>query len=167
MLTPNPLSLSAIAEAIRHQVLTRPVLAISGAGAATVSTTNAIVYTIDGRIYNKAALSAQSIATIATGAPAEYLQPASTTVYYALCLDSSGNVRFVQGTYAGQTFLTAGRVDKGLGGVPDIPDGYCPFGLIKVVTNASTTFNIGTTLLDAAGLTVTFIDISQLPKTAP
>jgi hypothetical protein len=167
MLTPNPLSLSAIATQLRHRVLTRPILAIGGAGLASVDTTAAIVYSVDGRVYNKAILADQSIATIATGAAPAYVQPASTTVYYVLCLDKDGNVRTVQGTYLGQS-MGVGRIDKGQGGIPDVPDGYTPFGMIKVVTAAANTFTLGTTALDAAGKTFTFYDLDgTLPSVAP
>ena len=53
----------------------------------------------------------------------------------------------------------------GTGGIPALPAGYCPIGAIKVKTAAATTFTPGTTALDAAGLTVTFTDLSQLPLT--
>lgn len=149
-------------------VLTRPVLAINAASAATVKTTAAIVYTVLGVIYNKAILSAQSIAVThnysgSTGGA--FIQPVSTTVLYTLALDASGNVAVVQGTYSGQdlTTLSAGAGVRGSGLIADAPAGYTPFGVIKIATNASTTFTAGTTALDAAGVTATYYDICVLP----
>mgnify|MGYP000877198775 FL=1 len=156
-------------------------LAINAGGAATVKTNTALSFTIDGRMYYKAALSAQSIAVTHNWrgeTSSGYIQPVSTTVYYVICLDASGNVKVVQGNYAGQKLSSdptvgigasvAGATWVGEGGVPDLPSlDYAPIGILKVATNGSTTFTAGTTLLDAAGVTVTYIDVSVLPATAP
>lgn len=164
--------------AIRSMVGTfnsvKAVLAINAAGAATVKTTNALSYVIDGIQYTKAALAAQAIA-ITSGL--SYVQPALTTVYYTLGVDAAGNISVTQGSYAGQTLSAdptkgigvskMGASWVGDGSVPDVPDGYCPFGLMKVTTAAATTFTPGTTLLDAAGVTVAYYDLALLPSTKP
>lgn len=158
-----------------------PALAINAAGAATVKTTNAIDYSIDGVTRRKTALAAQSLAVthnqlgVASGG---YVQPASTTVYYTLAVNAAGAVAVVQGTYFGQTFDTAptaslgqnsfgGARVTGDGAVPSVPAGYCPFGLVKIVTNASTTFTAGTTALDAAGVTASYFDLAVIPASKP
>lgn len=87
---------------------------------------------------------------------------------YVLALNSAGTLAVVQGSYAGQSITykaDKSKVLTGNGGVPALPAGYCPIGAIKVKTAAATTFTPGTTPLDAAGLTVNFIDLSQLPLT--
>lgn len=160
---------------------TRAVLAINAASAATVKTTSALEYQVDGLMYTKAALSAQALTALATadftggaglpsggylqpsGSTAFYVQPASTTVYYVMVINAAGTVRVVQGTYTGQPLSSQGLSATGRSIVPDVPDVWVPFGMIKIVTNSSTTFTPGTTALDAAGLTVTFYDVGVLP----
>lgn len=160
-------------QALGLRVNTVPVLAINTGGAATVKTTNAIGYTIDGRPYTKAALSAVALAVNTTlqakitFSTALAVQPVSTTVYYILVINAAGTVSCLQGTYSGQTF-TGANIPLGDGSMPDPDDpAYCIIGGIKIVTNSSTTFTPGTTALDAAGLTVTFVDLGGvLPVTA-
>lgn len=150
-------------------------LAINAAGAATVKTTAALNYSVDGVLYSKAILAAQAITVThrADGKPVTtldpaYVQPINTTVIYILALNAAGTVAVVQGTYAGQQLVYGSDISKLVtsgGGVPKLPAGYTPFGAIKVVTNGSTTFTPGTTLLDAAGLTVSYFDLALLPTT--
>lgn len=172
----NQLGVSALRN-LGTAVLGKAVLAINAASALTVKTTSAIIYAIDGIVYTKAALAAQALTPLSG---AFYTQPISTTVYYTLALDASGNVRVVQGTYAGQQINTAGVVTTGDGTVPDVPDlsvgsvdasgnqtlstAWCPFGIIKVATNGSTTFLPGTDALDKSGCTFTFYDVMYLPS---
>lgn len=151
-----------------------PILAINLGGAATVKTTNAISYAVDGRRSTKAVLAAVALAVNATLQPkitygtSFYVQPISTTVYYVLLLDAAGTVTTLQGQYTGQTF-TGSSVPLGASNMPDPEDAaYSAFGMIKIVTNGATTFTPGTTALDAAGLTVTFYDLNGcLPATNP
>lgn len=173
---------AAIRKLLANRVLSRPVLAINAGSAATVKTTSAIEFTVDGIIYNKAALSAQSIAVTHNfqrqAQAGGYVQPVSKTVYYTLGLNSAGTLSVVQGTYAGQVLSAdptvgvgmsvAGATLVGDGSIPDTPDGYTPFGLIKVVTDATHTFTAGTTVLDSAGITATYSDLNgAIPTTAP
>lgn len=159
---------SADMRLLANMVLTKGILAINAASAATVKTTNAIVYSIAGVLYSKAALSAQAITARHASDPEQvsYVQPVSTTVYYVLSLDSAGNVTMKQGDYDGRVppnHLGNSVVGKSV--IPDVPDtwGVTPFGVIKIVTNGSTTFTVGTTALDAAGVTATYYDIAVLP----
>lgn len=168
-----------IREALGSMVFNKPVLAINAAAAATVKTTNAITYSVDGIMLSKAALAAQSIAVthdcfgnlVANGVAA-YAQPTGTTVYYLLSLDASGNVLVSQGSYAGQSLVFANdltRVNVGTGAIPVEPKSVncTAVGLIKVVTAGGATFTPGTTALDAANVTVTYYDINMVPATAP
>ncbi|WOB06471.1 hypothetical protein [Piscinibacter gummiphilus] len=164
---------AALKAMFNNRTCTKATLAINAGGAATVRTTGATIYLIDGVYYTKAALAAQSIAVthrfngdaVTTADPA-YVQPQNSTVIYVLALNAAGTVAVVQGSYAGQaiTFSTdLSKVFTGAGGVPNLPAGYVPFGAIKVVTGA-TTFTPGTTLLDAANVTATYFDLAHLPE---
>lgn len=164
-----------IANALGGMCLTKGVLAINAAGAATVKTTNALVYGVGGVLYTKTALAAQSMAVthrfdgkaVTTADPA-YVQPINSTVLYILALNAAGTVAVVQGTYAGQQVTYGSDLSKIVtagGGVPTLPAGYTPIGAVKVATNGVATFTPGTTLLDAAGLTVTYFDLALLPVT--
>lgn len=146
-------------------------LAINAASAATVKTTGAVIFSVDGVMYTKAALSAQSIAIThdqfardVTTQPslAAYVQPASSTVYYVLGLNSAGTVCTVQGGYSGQSITVNGQAFVSDGSMPVLPAGYAPIGVLKVVTGA-TTFTPATTALDAANVTVTYFNVSTLP----
>lgn len=166
----NDINAGPIRDLIAGAVFTKPVLAINAASAATVKTTNAIVYSVNGVLYSKALLSAQSIAVTHNSfgnAGGAYVQPSSTTAYYTLGLDAAGAVTVTQSSFAGQdlSVLNAGTSARGSGYIADAPAGSTPFGVIKVVTGASATFTAGTTALDAAGITATYFDINALPLT--
>lgn len=165
-------------EALGSMVFNKAVLAINAASAATVKTTNAYTYSVDGVMLSKAALAAQAITPthdcmgnpVASGVAA-YVQPANTTVYYVLSLDASGNVYVSQGSYAGQVQAfpnDLSRTNLGAGGIPVEPKNVnaTAVGLLKVATGA-VTFTPGTTALDAANVTATYYDINMLPAVAP
>lgn len=170
--------ISSIANAGLRLVLgnrchTKATLAINAGGAATVKTTGATIFSVGGVLYTKAALAAQSLAithrldgTPVTAAEPAYVQPALTTVVYVVALNKDGTVAVVQGSYAGQAVTFRPDLTKimtGDGDIPDEPVGYTAIGYIKVATAAATTFTPGTTLLDAAGITATYVDVSVLP----
>ncbi len=158
---------------LANRVFSRPVLAINAAGAATVKTTNAIDYCVNGVIAQKAALSAQAITVThdPRGTSTGYVVPANggvpLTVYYTIGLNAAGTVCIVQSDFAGRdlSLFYAGTSAKGSGMIADTPDGYTPIGVVKIVTNGTATFTAGTTLLDAAGITASFFDIAVLPTT--
>lgn len=134
------------------------VLAINIAAAPTVKTTNAINYTINGAPFTKAVLAAQVLA--APPLVPFYVQPVSTTVYFILTVNAAGLVQTYQSNFAGRRFLLNGMPVKGDGSYADgIPGTEYVFGLIKVITNNTTTFTPATTALDTVGLTVTFVDL--------
>ncbi len=155
------------------RVLNRAVLAMDDTANATVKTTNAIEYSVNGVIYNKAALNDQAITVTHNwqrqAVAAGYVQPAGTTAYYTLGLNAAGTVCVVQGSYAGQKLSqdptvgigqsVAGATWVGDGSIPDVPDGYTCFGILKVVTAGAATFTAGTTALNAANVTATAYDI--------
>lgn len=163
--------------ALGNSNLVKAVLAINLGGAATVKTTNALSYTIDGIYYTKAALAAQAITVThdKDGNPVggqnlpKYVQPINTTAYYLLCVNAAGTIAVVQGSYAGQSqaYPDLQRISTGTGDVPQEPVGYTAFGLIKVATNGVATFDPATTALDAAGLTVSYFDLEYVPTANP
>lgn len=167
----------AIKNLLAFYNVTKATLAINAAGAATIKSTGAINYVNNGIFLQKAALAAQAITPNVPGG-LKYIQPANTTVYYTVGLDGAGNVYVAQGSYVGQQLSLdptlgigvsqAGTSWVGDGSVPDFPDalGVTPIGILKVALGA-TTFNPGTTLLDAANVTVTYFDISVLPAGKP
>lgn len=167
-----------IRKALGNVALTKGVLAINAATAATVKTTNAISYALNGVLYSKAALAAQSIAVThdAWGAPVSaaafpaYVLPAGKTMYLLLSLNAAGTVAVSQGTYDGQAVAHGTDLSKvlvGNGAIPQEPEGYTAFGLIKVTTAGAATFTPGTTALDAANVTASYFDLLYVPAVAP
>jgi hypothetical protein len=147
-------------------------LAINAGGAATVKTTGAVIYSVDGVMYSKAALSAQVITIthdqlgrdVSTQPSwAKYIQPVSTTAYYLLGVNAGGTVCTVQGGYAGQTLTLNGAPYVSAGAMPELPAGYAPIGVIKIAPTVAATFDPGTTLLDAANVNATYFNVSTLP----
>ena len=126
----------------------------------------AISYTIGGVFYSKAATAASGVAvSIASGygplqGGAGYVQPVSTTVQYVVSLNSAGTLFVRQGSYSGQVLDSYGS--KGDGSIPAIPLTETAIGTLTVTTNASATFTLGTTALNAAGVTVTYTNRSIL-----
>lgn len=151
---------------------TKGTLAINAGGAATIKTTGAVTYTVDGQFYLKT-LTAQAItithdafgAPVATGY-AKYIQPVGTVVYYVVSVNAAGTVAISQGTYAGQPLPAPNDKSKvwtGTGAIPMEPAGYTPIGAFKVSPTVAATFDPGTTLLDAANVAVVYADTAILP----
>lgn len=170
----NEVANAMLRKAFGNSCIIKGAIAINAGGAATIKTTGALTYGVDGILYNKNALAAQSIAVThdafgnvvgGQNLPA-YVQPGGTSVYYLLCLNAAGNVAVVQGTYLNQAmqYPDNQRTLVGTGNVPQWePAGYTAFGLIKVVTGAAVPFTPGTTPLDTAGLVVTYLDLEYIP----
>lgn len=168
----------SLRKALGNRCLSKITLAINGAAAATVKSTGAINYCIDGIFYTKAALAAQSIAVthdfqgnpVSASAISSYVLPAGKTMYLLLCLNAAGTVAVVQGSYEGQSIPNGtdkAKVLVGNGDIPAEPAGYTAIGLIKITTAGAATFTPGTTALDAANVTATYHDLAAVPTTAP
>lgn len=162
-----------VRKVLANRCLTKATLAIDTGGAATIRTTGATIYSVNGVLYSKAALSAQSMAVthdcfgnlVAVGVAA-YVQPTNTTVFYVISVNAAGTVAVSQGCYAGQTLTFANDLSKiytGIGDIPTEPAGYTAIGVIKVAPTAAVTFTPGTTALDVANLNATYFDIDVLP----
>ena len=118
-------------------------LLAEGTAAATIKTTNAIDFSINGILYSKAAT--DSIA-IDAGA----VQAVATHCMYLVSIDKAGTVKTTKGVEAKTTediFL------------PSTPALNCVIGAFKIVTDASTTYTAGTTDNGAAGITDTYFDL--------
>lgn len=140
-------SLKAITDAVlRFQVGTRAfshgALAI-GLTKTKVKTASAINYCINNVMYTVAATDDLFVHTNLT------VQEANTTKYYLLTLNAAGTAVITQGT------STA---------LPEVPSGACPVGYLKIVTGAAT-FTPATTNHDAANVTTTYVNLSQMPMT--
>lgn len=143
------ISIGDIASAVQRflfgtRAFTSGALAL-GTTKSKVKTAATINYCIDGIMYTVAATDDLFVFTDTT------VQAASTTKYYLLCLDAAGTASIVTGT---ATTL------------PDAPAGTCPVGYVKVVTSGAGTFIPGTTLLDAAQVTETYVNLSCAPAGA-
>jgi hypothetical protein len=137
--------------------------------------TNTIVYTFDGTF--KTYAPTDNIAYAAPTAaqlPGEFERWApysisatdvARTFYLVGAFDSAGTVTTFQGTYAGQDLSRRGaNMGKGDGLIPQIPDGFVPFVVIKVANPASLAFVPGTTALTtASSRVVTIANVSVLP----
>jgi hypothetical protein len=131
----------------------------------TVSTTNAINYCIEGKAFNKAALSNTATPTtdFATGAAFVGITKNQGTVV-VLGLDSGATLRAAQGQV--QALDAAGRfINAAM--FPTIPGTMCPFGYIvlKAGNSLSGTWTFGSSNLSGvSGMTYTFVDIMTLPS---
>lgn len=134
----------AIRDLFGAQCLTKATLDKNAVSAATIKSTGTISFTVDGRHYTHAALSAQAFTAGHAGLAI------GQTGYYAVTVNAAGTIV----TY------------EGIGQLPDVPAGVAVIGLVKVVA-ASAVFTPGTTLLDAAGITVTYHDTAFMPSVAP
>lgn len=125
-----------------------------GTNANTFKTTAAVPYTIGGFAYSKAAT--DNIAFAMHASATIKTVPVSSTILYLICVDASGTVTVVQSDIV----LTADLGDNLALQIPPVPDDVVPIGMIKVQTNASTTFTPATTDLGAGGITDTYYDFA-------
>lgn len=136
-----------------NQVLGSAGLAINAGTAATWKMTNAapLVYTINGATYTKAALTAQAIP-----ASAALTASGNQAVAVMLCLDAGGTLS----TYV-SAVSTGASVAAAVSGViyPQVPENVAVIGVI-IIGSAATAFTPGTTALDAAGITTTYINVT-------
>lgn len=164
---------------------------LSGA-ATTFTTTNAISYSVAGKLFGKAAIGAAAVpvndastilavaATAATGSAFRPLvaqqTPAgfSANIIYAgsvACfvfgLDALGNVRVAQGRVVQYSDTSANSTTVPL---PTLPDWMTPFAyaVIKLVSATATSWTFGTGLWNATGITIDApVNIMAVPPTDP
>jgi hypothetical protein len=157
--------------------VSKATLALSGA-VATFTTTGATLYSIKGKMYSTAAAAGAVTGTtdantgttfvpIPAGVAASGANPGkaygSVFVFcYKGDATAAAAIKIVQGPIVDVDPVTG--VPMVAPQFPIIPDGYCPFGyaVIKGATN-SAAFAFGTSLWNATGITVTAVDIMNLP----
>lgn len=111
-----------------------------------IKTATAVDYTINGLNYQKAAT---DNITITAGA----VQAISTFCKYLVSVDSSGAVTTTKGEDATTAVLAL---------LPDLPADNAPIGYFQVATSGADTFTAGTTALDAAQVTDTYVDMGSI-----
>lgn len=144
----------------------------AGTNSGTIKTTVAVPYALDGRFYSK---SITDNIAISYSGPSVYQAAAGgvqsvnggfsggvngSTRLYLLCFDASGNVSIVPGKIVDNADLAAGRAPLEF---PDAPNAVCPFGAMRIAVTAGTNFTPGTTALNAAGVTATFVNLATVP----
>jgi hypothetical protein len=117
-----------------------------GSTASKVKTANSVDYTIDGKYYTKAGT--DDFWTLSGS-----VIPVSSFCKFALCIDAAGAASAVQGVVASTSAAAL---------VPDPTANTCCLGYVEVATNGSTTFDPGTTLLSAAGITDVYVNIATV-----
>ena len=113
-------------------------------------------FAINGIGYHKA-----DTDNIATGSAAQ--QAVSTSCLYLVQINAAGTISIKKGTEQ----LTADLGDNLSLQWPEPDADNCPIGGIKVATDASTTFTLGTTDLGASGITDVYYDFLGGMPNAP
>lgn len=110
-------------------------------------------YSINGIMYHKADVASAAITAAAA-------QAVSTSCLYLICLNAAGTVSSVKGVEVPTADITQGLKQLQY---PMPVVNTCPIGAVRVDTDGSTTFTAGTTLLSAAGITDTYINLGTIP----
>jgi hypothetical protein len=131
------LSSQALRDFVGNKVLGNA-LVVEGTNAATIRTTNAVNYQINGQIFTKAATDNIAMTACPT-------QANGSTCYYLISIDAAGTV------------ITTKGVDNSVL-LPECPANQAPLAALKVVATAA--FTSGTTDL---GSQDTFAQIAVLP----
>ena len=77
-----------------------------------------------------------------------------------LQVNTAGVISVMPGRIVDTVDLAAGRVALEF---PDTVNLHCPIGALRVAVTAGTTFIPGTTALNAAGVTATFLNLATAP----
>lgn len=122
----------------------------AGTTTSKVKSANSVEYSINGKLYSKAA-------SDPLDTPTGSDQGSDSKALYLFSLDSGGNVTCTQSEIVGSSETVHW---------PDLPSDQAPIGGIKVVTNSTTTFSPGSTNLGASGVTTTYYDLQLVPAVA-
>lgn len=138
----------------------------AASGNVNYTNANTITYAINGQFYSRASVASQAFTIepntgIVPTAPNTFQTvPAGQACAFAVVLDANAAFTVVQGPLVQTTDKTP---------VPAVPSGKAIVGVIKVV-NATVTanggFRVGTDALNTAGLTTTYVNLSQHPGSA-
>jgi hypothetical protein len=141
----------------------------AGTNAGTIQNAAAITYTINGEFKSKAIT---NNVAISYAGPAVYSQDAvasnggftgqvgGSTRLYGIYLDGAGNYSIEPGKVVNTAQLSAGTAPLEF---PGMQRGKACVGAMRVAVTANTTFVPGTTALNAAGVTVSFLNLSSIP----
>lgn len=130
-----------------------------GSTTSQFSTANTITYVIYGRFYSKAATATQALTIepntgiVPTAPNTLQTLAAGQSCAFTVLLDTAGAFTVVQGDIVDNGLSTPVRVG---------PSNKAVVGVIKVA-NATNPFVPGTTAFSAAGVTTTYINLSQHP----
>lgn len=130
----------------------------------TLTLANDVQYCIKGKGYKKSAVS--NTATPTTNAATGLAFNAIGTNYagaFAICLDSSGALKVVQGSIV--AYSDAGEFTGSAPQLPAVPDTLCPIGyeLVKVISTGSS-WTFGTSnQASQTGITKVLVDCFTLP----
>jgi len=88
------------------------------------------------------------------------------TFYCVIAHNIAGEIVCFQGDYSGQDLTFRGMpLVKGTGLIPQIPEGFAPFAIVKVANPASLAWTMGTTAFTtASSRVVTISNVCVLPK---
>ena len=133
----------------------------------TLSTANTVQYSIGGKAYAKTAITNGATPTTDSATGAAFLGiKANKGGVFVICLDSSGNLKAVQGEIT--DLDSAGNFVVAPEFPANIPDTLCPIGyyIIKAgsTANATTGWILGSSnSASVTGITYTLVDINVLP----
>lgn len=127
-------------------------LAVKAATDPDIKTASAVVYAINGVLYSHAAgnidLSAFTTEKLAAG----------KACLLAICLDADDEMTIVQGDAV--TIPASG--EEMVFSIPEYGDGVCCIGAVVIENAGSSDFTIGTTNLDATGVTDTYFNFHKV-----
>lgn len=139
-----------------------------GTNAGTIQTASTITYTINGAFASKAATNNVSIAYTAPAGPTYNENPngaftgqaGGSTRLYGIFLNAGGDFSVVPGPVANTARLAAGQESLQF---PAAQRDRACCGVVRIAVTANTTFIPGTTALNAAGVTTTYLNLSSIP----
>lgn len=131
----------------------------------TISVANAVAYCIAGRSYLKAA-ALNVVLALKTGGVALPVLAANQASVIFLFLDAAGALTYSaaaksDGTARVGVSATGASYLPGAFEWPQEEAGFAIIGAVKITTNASGAFTIGTTALGAANTTATFYNVAN------
>lgn len=140
----------------------------AGTNAGTVQNASVIAYTVDGAHYSKAAtnnvaptVNVPAVASNGYATNGAFTgQVGGSTRLIGIYLDAAGAYSFVPGPVVVTADLAAGQAPLQF---PAPIKGRTCVGVLRVAVTAGTTFIPGTTALNAAGVTTSFLNLFAIP----
>jgi hypothetical protein len=140
----------------------------NGTNAGSIKTTATVPFTVDGIFYSKAAtdnlpftMTVPAVSSNGYATNGSFTgQTGGSTRLYGVYLDSAGAVTHVPGPICNSTELAAGSCALQF---PPPQRGKACIGMVRIAVTAGTTFIPGTTALNAAGVTTTYLNLSGIP----